>query len=45
MTANLNKTVMITSLSSISGECIIASISAPELCVMEPFVRDVVWLF
>ena len=45
MTANLNKTVMITSLGSAFGECIFASISAPELCVKEPFVRDIVWLF
>ena len=45
MTANLNKTVMITSLGSVFGECIITSISAPELCVKGPRVRDIVWLF
>ena len=45
MTAMLNKTVMITSLISVSVEPIIASISAPELCVLEPSVRDIAWLF
>ena len=45
MTANLNKIVMINSLNSAFVERIIASISAPELCVMGPSVRDIVWLF